>query len=252
MDPLQRFTDRVEHYVRGRPAYPREMLDALAAECGLTPDSVIADLGSGTGILSRPLLDRGCTVFGVEPNAAMREAAECAFADQPRFRSVAAAEATTLADASVDPIVAGQAFHWFDRERARREFARILRPGGRVALIWNERRTTGDPFLEAYENLLRECAVDYDRVNHRETITEEVLRAFFAPAAPRSCTLPNVQHLDERGLRDRVLSCSYMPAPEHPGHEPMLRRMQAMFHEHRHDGRVGLIYDTRLWYGRLD
>ena len=149
-DPTQRFTSRVEHYVRYRPSYPRDLLDLLETRCGLSSASVVADVGSGTGILSELFLENGNRVIGIEPNKEMREAAERRLRRHPRFTSVAGtAEATTLDDASADFVAAGQAFHWFDPERARTEFSRILKPGGWVVLAWNLRRKEATPFLPA-------------------------------------------------------------------------------------------------------
>ena len=137
-----RFSDRVENYVRYRPGYPAEVLRTLNTACGLSPGHVVADIASGTGIWTRMLLENGNPVFGVEPNTVMREAGERLLATFPNFTSVAGtAEATTLPDQSVDFVTAAQAAHWFDRERARREFVRILKPGGWLVLLWNERLT---------------------------------------------------------------------------------------------------------------
>jgi ubiquinone/menaquinone biosynthesis C-methylase UbiE len=149
-DPTQRFTNRVDHYTKYRPPYPRAVLDLLRVKCGLTSTSVVADVGSGTGILSQLFLNNGNRVFGIEPNKEMREAGERRLNDHPRFTSVAGtAEATTLDDDSVDLVTAGQAFHWLDPERTRTEFARILEPGGWVVLVWNWRRKDKTPFLAA-------------------------------------------------------------------------------------------------------
>ena len=164
-DPTARFTSRVDDYVRARPGYPPEVVRLLETECALGPGKSVADVGSGTGILTRDLLETGATVYAVEPNAAMREAAEAALeplsppGERGRgegFVSLAAtAEATTLPDAAVDLVIAAQAFHWFDRDAARQEFSRILREPRWVALVWNERAESGTPFLEGYETLLR-------------------------------------------------------------------------------------------------
>src|SRR5271154_1515768 len=127
-DPTARFSSRVEKYVRYRPSYPKEVVALLGKQCGLTAESVIADVASGTGIFTRLLLENGNRVFGVEPNAEMRRAGEEYLAAFPRFTSVAGtAEATTLPDHSVDIVTAAQAAHWFDRAKARREFVRILK-----------------------------------------------------------------------------------------------------------------------------
>src|SRR6266704_3952779 len=178
-DPTQRFSNRVENYLRYRPRYPAEILDALKAECGLQVTSLIADVGSGTGFLAEMFLSNGNQVFGIEPNREMREAGEQLLGSYSKFTSVAAtAEATTLPEASVDFVTAGQAFHWFDRGRCREEFGRILRPGGWVVLVWNDRRTATTPFLTAYEHLLLTYSADYQQVNHKR-VDATVLREFF-------------------------------------------------------------------------
>src|SRR5579864_7721053 len=164
-DATQRFSSRVDNYVRFRPGYPPEVLTLLKKECGLTADSVIADIASGTGIFTRMLAEIGVRVFGVEPNDEMRQAGEQFLKNYPRFTSVAgAAEATTLAEHSVDLVTAAQAAHWFDREKARREFMRILKPSGWTVLLWNERRTDSTPFLREYERLLLRYGTDYHEV----------------------------------------------------------------------------------------
>lgn len=247
-DPIRRFSDRVADYVRYRPGYPEELLRTLEEKAGLGPDAVVADVGSGTGISSELLLRSGCTVYAVEPNPDMRRAAEEALGERPRFHSVdGTAEATTLADGGVDLVTAGQAFHWFDRQAARRELARILRPGGRVALFWNARRTDASPFLRAYEELLRRFGTDYRQVDHTRLGAAE-FTAFFS-AAYESWSFPNRQVVDFDGLRGRLLSCSYAPAPGHPDHEPMLRDLRAIFERHEEDGQVRFEYDTELHLG---
>src|SRR5271156_4696408 len=179
-DATARFSSRVEKYVRYRPGYPKEIVDLLRKQCGLTADSVIADVASGTGIFTRMLLENGNRVFGVEPNAEMRHAGEEFLRSYPRFASVAGtAEATTLPDHGVDIVTAAQAAHWFDREKARREFIRILKPGGWCVLLWNERRTDSTPFLREYEQLLLTYGTDYREVRHERTT--DIIPEFFAP-----------------------------------------------------------------------
>ena len=161
----ERFTDRVENYSKYRPTYPAGVINLLKSECGLSPESDVADIGSGTGILAKLLLRNCKRVFGVEPNAAMRDAGKALLKNYPTFITVAgSAENTTLPDASIDLITAGQAFHWFDEMKARVEFKRILKSGGFVALVWNDRRLDSTPFLAAYEQLLREFGTDYAQV----------------------------------------------------------------------------------------
>lgn len=250
-DPTRRFASRVAHYIRWRPGYPAEVIALLERECGLTSSSVVADIGSGTGLLTRLLLEHGNPVFGVEPNTEMREAGQALLSAYPRFTSVAAsAEASSLADASVDLIVAGQAFHWFDRTAARREFVRILRPGGMVALIWNERLVEPSDFLREYERLLRDYALDYREVDHRN-IDEAVLTGFFAPAGFHEARFAFRQVFNLEGLRGRTISASYMPEPGHPRFEPMIDALTACFVRHARNGTVDFDYATRVFYGRL-
>ena len=250
-DSTQRFSDRVENYVRARPSYPEAFFDFLRSEIGLTADWAVADVGSGTGISAGPLLKNGNTVYGIEPNAPMRQAAERLLADDARFRSVdATAEATTLPDSSVDLVLAAQAFHWFDRPKARNEFARILRQGGWVLLVWNERRLDSTPFLRDYERLLHAYAPDYNRVRH-ENIDNETIAAFFAPQPFQTRTFDNAQIFDYAGLEARLLSSSYTPGADDPRRVPMLRDLRRIFDLHQRDGRVRFEYDTRAHFGHL-
>jgi SAM-dependent methyltransferase len=248
-DPKRRFAGRVESYARYRPSYPWAVIELLETECGLAGDSIVADVGSGTGILSNLFLQNGNRVFGVEPNPEMRAAAEEYLRGQPRFTSIAgAAEATTLPDHSVDFVVAGQAFHWFDAERSREEFARILRPGGWVALLWNLRRKDATPFLAAYERLLQTYRTDRGAIEiwrqHRK-MADSLFDTF------GRATFDNGQLLELDGLRGRLLSVSYVPAKGEPGSETMLRGAERIFAEHQTNGTVTIEYDTEVYYGRL-
>ncbi len=245
-----RFSDRVENYVRYRPGYPREAVQVLRSECGLQTSHVIADIASGTGIWTRMLLENGNSVFGVEPNAEMRQAGEAFLAEFPRFRSVdGKAEATTLADSAVDFVTAAQAAHWFDRDRARREFARILKPGGWLVLLWNERLIDSTPFLRAYEELLLEFGTDYQEIRHERTT--EAVHEFFDPAPYQERAFPMRQEFDYDGVEGRLLSSSYAPGPGHPKHEPMLGALRNLYTQHAQGGRVGFEYKTRIYFGRL-
>jgi SAM-dependent methyltransferase len=249
-DSTTRFSNRVADYIRYRPAYPDALLTVLQREIGLSQASIIADIGSGTGISSELLLRIGCTVFAVEPNAEMRRAAEARLGNEPRFRSVAArAEATTLADRSVDAVTAGQAFHWFAAREARAEFIRILRPDGMAAVFWNTRRAEGSPFLSAYERLLRQFATDYLQINHRN-VSAQNLRAFFG-GGYEVRVFPNVQIFDFDGLRGRLLSSSYAPGPQHPDHARMLAALRQLFDAHHEHGCVRMEYDTELFFGPI-
>ena len=249
-DATERFANRVENYVCYRPRYPKEILERLELECGLGSESVIADLGSGTGFLAELFLANGNRVFGIEPNAEMRAAGERSLRSYPKFTSIAAtAESTTLPDASMDFVTAGQAFHWFDRERCRLEFRRILRPGGWVVLAWNDRRTDSTPFLAEYEQLLHTYGTDYAQVDHKR-IDAAVLREFFG-ADPIKKSFPNFQRFDFGGLKGRLLSSSYIPEAGQPRHAEMLDALNRLFDKHQCEGSVAFEYDTLIYCGRL-
>jgi SAM-dependent methyltransferase len=249
-DPTQRFSTRVENYIRYRPSYPPQVLETLRSECGLTASTTVVDIASGTGIFTRLLLENGNRVYGVEPNREMREAAERLLADFYGFSSVAAtAEATTLPDQSVDVATAAQAAHWFDLPKARIEFARILKPSGWAVLLWNERCIDTTPFLREYEELLLQYGTDYEKVRHEHTTDN--IGGFFAPTPFEQRTFDMRQDFDYAQLEGRLLSSSYAPGEGHPQHEAMLQELRRLFDAHQKNGRVGMDYVTRTYFGRL-
>jgi SAM-dependent methyltransferase len=247
-DGTRRFSERAENYARYRPGYPDALIDTLEREIGLSSSTVVADVGAGTGLSSEPFLRLGCTVFAIEPNDEMRTAAEDRLGDLPGFHAVAArAEDTGLPDDSVDLIVAGQSFHWFDGEAALPELRRILRPGGHVALFWNSRRTD-TTFNEECEQLVARFAIDDRHRKCRRGEEDDV--SWFFEGEPLRFRFPNHQTFDLASLRGRMLSSSYAPLPGHPGHEPMLEALGALFDRHAVDGRVRFEYETELYVGR--
>ena len=250
IDPTKRFSNRVENYRKYRPRYPQAVVDLLANECDLTSDSIIADAGSGTGILSELFLKNGNRVFGIEPNDAMRAAGEQLLAEYSAFTSIdGLAEATTMPGNSVDFVVAGQAFHWFNRDQARAEFARILKRNGWVALIWNERRLESTPFLRSYERLLLRYGTDYPVVRH-ENIYDDIAM-LFTPGQYQLRIFENHQVFDFEGVKGRLLSASYVPAPGHKNFAAMLDELRAVFDAQQESGAVTFEYDTRVYFGRL-
>lgn len=250
LSPTQRFSNRVDNYIRYRPSYPPEVIGLLQAECGLTSSAVVADIGSGTGKLTELLLPHAKQVFAVEPNLEMREAGERLLKSHANFASInGTAETTLLPDRSVDLIVAGQAFHWFDRERTKAEFKRILKPSGHVALIWNDRQVDSTPFLIAYEALLRSLGTDYEQVNHRN-IDAEKLQQFYG-RTPHMKSFPYVQPFDFAGSKGRLLSSSYAPEEGEPGCDAMLTKLREIFDAHQQGGEVAFRYDTVVYFDRL-
>jgi len=254
IDPTQRFSDRVENYEKYRPRYPKAFFDYLRDELGLFKGSIVADVGSGTGISAEPLVERGVVVHAIEPNGPMREAAERKLSKRANFHSInSTAEATGLPDRSVDLVLAAQAFHWFDKPRAKAEFKRILKPGGRIVLVWNERRLNATPFLTDYETMLQQFGTDYQAIRH-ENVTDEVLAEFFAPGGYETRVFENAQEFDYAGLEGRLMSSSYVPGPgPGPGdanYERMISELKRICDRHQQGGRVKMEYETRARVGR--
>jgi SAM-dependent methyltransferase len=250
LDPTGRFSSRVDDYVRYRPSYPPEIVALLTRECGLSAESTVGDIGSGTGFLTKLFLDFGCTVAGVEPNREMREAGERMLARYEKFSSVdGRAEQTGLGNSSVDLAAAGQAFHWFEPAAARAEFRRILRGPRWVALVWNERLVTGE-FLAGYEDLALRYGPDYSKIDHRRVDADRISE-FFEHRAWKLATFPNVQHFGWTGLRGRLDSSSYAPRPGDENYAAMLDELRRLFETHQKNGQVDFLYSTNVYYGTL-
>lgn len=250
-DSISRFTRTVENYVKYRPSYPFAIVEFLQKACQLTSTAVIADVASGTGFLAEIFLKNGNRVIGVEPNADMRKAGQQFLRNYPRFTSIpATAEATTLDPHSIDMITVGQAFHWFDQEKARQEFARILEPDGWVVLVWNSPRNN-TPFMVAYEKIwLNYLAPATTSEPDGQTI-EAGLRAWYAPGAVNFESFDNSQVLDHEGLRGRTLSSSYSLTLEHPRYAAMLEELETIFQTHQAHGKVTIEYECSVCYGQF-
>ena len=249
-DTIERFSNRVENYIKYRPTYPPEVLELFRSEMGLTEESTLADIGSGPGNLARQFLENGNTVYCVEPNEAMRKAAENLLGKYPGFRSINGdSENTTLPDASVDFVTAAQAFHWFRPEPTKKEFRRILKPDGYAALIWNIRQLDSTPFLREYEQFILENANDYAAVRH-ENITETEIAAFFESSYGKA-TFDNIQVFDFEGIRGRLFSSSYMPAEDSEKGRQIEKDLRRLFDKYAREGRIEVFYDTEIYYSKL-
>lgn len=249
--PHHRFGRRVENYRRYRPAYPQAVLSLLETEIGLTPQATIADVGAGTGIFSRLLLDYGCTVYGVEPNDEMRAAAAEDLAAYARFHPVAgSAAATGLPPGGVDHITAAQALHWFEPEGTREEFERILRPRGAVVAVYNTWRGEDDPLLAAYDTLMQRYDVEQGASMATPVSVPQRLDTLFGAGGYRKATLPNLYHYDWETFHGGALSHSYAPLPDSPAYESFLAELRALFNNFAHDGVVRFPFTTRVAWGR--
>lgn len=249
-DATQRFSDRVENYVRHRPSYPSELLQALSHKTGLADDAVVADIGSGTGILTRLLLEQNLNVLGIEPNTNMRAAAEALLSGYPGFTSIdAPAERTGLEDNSVDLITAAQAFHWFNNTETKTEFERILKPGGKLALIWN-RRDVKQPFQQAYDAVLKIYAPEYGVVNHMN-LTETDLAGFFSRGQMEVSHFDYSQQLTFADLLGRLKSSSYCPAESSPQYPSLVAELAAPFEQFAVNAVIDFQYQTELYFGPM-
>nr|WP_042360145.1 class I SAM-dependent methyltransferase [Geomicrobium sp. JCM 19055] len=252
MNMEHKFSKRVEDYVKYRPTYPREAIDYLYEHQIVSDHSTVADIGAGTGIFSKLLVERGTHVIAVEPDPVMRNASMKAIGDDQAFNTTAGtAETTGLEDHSVDAITCAQSFHWFDRVAVKEEFSRILKPGGKVALIWNKRQITGTSFMEGLEEVWHRYGIDYSKVNHKN-IADEDLQAFFTDNTMHKARFQMQQTFDFEGLRGRVKSSSYTPMPEHENYEPMMAELQRLFNRYEQNGEVPFLYETELFWGRVD
>lgn len=251
MKTTERFSNRVANYVKYRPGYPAIVIDKLRERGVLQNGDVIADIGSGTGLSAKIFLETGFEVFGVEPNKEMREAGETFLENSEKFHSVdGTAEATTLLENSVDVIVAGQAFHWFDVEKTKKEFQRILKNDGNVVLIWNDRRTDSTEFLRAYEDFLKTFGTDYETVNHKN-VDEKIFDAFFGKGEWQEFSVENFQDFTFEGLKGRLFSSSYVLPEDHPGSKNMLEALEKIFMRYRENNTVRFEYDTKVFCGKL-
>ncbi len=247
LGPKERFSNRVEDYIRYRPSYPPEVITLLRNECALGPNWTIADIGAGPGNLARLFLTNGNRVLAVEPNQEMREAGENLLAGEAGYTSIAgSAEETGLPDNSVEMITAGQAFHWFDQAPARLEFERILKPGGWLVLVWNTRKADASSFARRYDEMLQSLPMDQCR-----KAADDEIEAFYPPGKLTKTILYNEQRLDRQSFIGRVLSSSYIPKEGEEGHEQLIRGLNLLFDAESQDGVVVFPYDTEVYSGRL-
>jgi SAM-dependent methyltransferase len=243
-----RFSDRVDNYVKYRPHYPKEVIPYLEETIGLTSEKIVADIGSGTGISSVLFLENGNKVYGVEPNKEMREAGEAYLSQYKKFISVAGtAEDTLLESDSMDVIVCGQAFHWFDTEKSKIEFTRILKENGYVVLMWNERNTKDSQLLADYENLIKKFGTDYDKVCQQDEKVNDNIKIFFDKRGYDVKLIESYQVFDFEGFKGRLLSSSYVPKDN----EEMIDELKILFDKYQKNGSVKFEYHTMIYTGQL-
>ena len=240
-----RFSDRVEDYMKYRPRYPQQIIEILKTKTGLSQNSIIADIGSGTGISTGIFINNGNKVYAVEPNKEMREAAELIYLKESNFISVnGTAEKSNLKEHSIDIIFCGTAFHWFNRNETKIEFSRVLKQNGHIVLVWNLRKEQDD-FQEEYESILLKIP-EYTDVIHRN-ISDKDIAEFFSPGVFHKDSLPNFQTLDLDGLKGRLKSSSYCPK-EGIEYENLMHEMDRLFHRFEKNGVIKFEYETMIYY----
>jgi ubiquinone/menaquinone biosynthesis C-methylase UbiE len=248
LDSTKRFSDRVNDYVQFRPGYPQEAIELLKNKFSLSSSSIIADIGSGTGISAEMFLRENCTVFGVEPNDEMRAAAEKVLSQYKKFHSVkGTSDKTNLQNQSVDFVVAAQAFHWFEPISTKKEFKRILKDQGYIVIIFNDRKITGSAFAEGYENLMNEFGSDYKQVKH-QNVSEKRHREFLGDY--QQFNFENFQEFDFNGLLGRITSSSYAPNKDHPRFNEMKAAFKNLFEQTQTMGKVKMDYITQVFCAR--
>lgn len=249
MDSTTRFSDRVENYVKYRPSYPDAMVQFLF-ERGIGRDSTVCDIGAGTGILSKLLIRDVGKMYALEPNESMRSYAEESLSHYVNYQSLkSTAEDTRLGDSSIDAITVAQAFHWFDREKCKTEFTRILKDNGLIFLIWNN-RISNTPFLQAYDDLLHQYGTDYAAVNH-QNLSDVVLSEFIDKDYAKT-VFDNSQVFDLEGFLGRAFSSSYTPGNDSPDYQPFAKELRLLFQKHERGGAVIFNYKTEVYSGRME
>lgn len=252
MDSKLRFSDRAENYAKYRPRYPEAVFEFLKQECGIDSSSEVADVGAGTGIFAGQIAPFVARAFAIEPNREMRQEAAKHLADVPNVAILdGSAEQVPLEDSSVNLVTAAQAFHWFDQESARTEFARILRPPGWVALIWNVRDPGKDAFQEQFDQWLQTWAPNYKGANHGESELSRI-EGFFGPKSFKKAVFRNAHFLFWEELLGRTLSSSYFPLPTSGQHDQSVQALKEIFDDQKVGGRVNFDYRTEVYLGMLD
>jgi ubiquinone/menaquinone biosynthesis C-methylase UbiE len=246
-NPTERFTDVVDAYVKYRPGYPAEILEILRKTYKIGENTVFADIGSGTGIFSKQFVEAGYLVYGVEPNDGMRAQSENWLIGCPNFKAIkGTAEDTTLPSQSIDMLTAAQSFHWFDIEKALKEFYRILKPEGYTVIVWNDRKSNGNPFMNKYEKLICKYCADYKETSHKKYSFERI-KEIFKNQNIDLYMIDNFQDMDFKALIGRLKSCSYCPKPDNKNYNPLMWGLNKLFDSYQAENLVRFEYDTIIY-----
>ena len=249
MDNTQRFSDRVENYQKFRPSYTDETIDYIFHNFGLSRDSVLADVGAGTGIFTEKLVTKCKLVYAIEPNQEMRTAADKRLSSYSSYKSInGTSDKTMIGNNSIDGITVAQAFHWFDIVKTKKEFKRILKKDAYVFLIWNN-RIANTPFLSAYEDVLKNKLPEYKVVNHKN-ITDEIINTFINKDYQKTI-FPNTQTFTLDGVLGRLSSSSYTPKEDTKEYHIIKEEIINAFNQYSSGGFVEFNYNTEVYSGKI-
>ncbi len=244
------FSGKASIYSRYRPGYPKDLIEILMKETGFNQGWVVADIGSGTGILSRLFLENGNRVYCIEPNSDMRsESVKYNSGFQNCTVLNGTAENTGLESNSVDIAVAGQSFHWFDPVAARIEMIRILKDGGYAALIWNNRSEDEGSLSRGYDNICSRYSHNYQGTGNSR-ISSATFQTFFE-GGYKMFKILNNQELDLDGILGRYFSASYALGPEDPDYGKAVESLNELFRKFQKNGYATMEYETQIFIGQL-
>lgn len=240
--------ERIDYYQKNRPSYPQEILSILKNRYGVHESQYVADVACGSGLFSKLMLKNHFEVIGVEPDEQMRDRAIQRLGKYEHFQLIEGTAASTgLPDNCVDMITVAQAFHWFDTPQTVKEFCRILKPGGLILLLWNERKTDHDLFHQEYESLLWDYAVDYDRSLHRSYPMDRIKHLF--PSFSLRChKLRNSQEMNLQSLMGRLESAHYCPPLEHPSYLPLMEGVKELYQSYKENGKIRLEHQCKIYF----
>jgi ubiquinone/menaquinone biosynthesis C-methylase UbiE len=246
---LSNFTGRAEEYAKYRPDYPEQIISLLENKIGFDLSKDIADIGCGTGKLSKLFLNNGNLVFGVEPNDEMRLKSEKLLSKFINFISIeGTAEKTMLATKSIDVITVGQAFHWFDLKKTKKEFKRVLKKDGHVVIVWNERKNTS-LVMKAVNKILLSLNQEHEEAE-KNLVDKNLLNTFYGVEKANTSIFPNFQLLDLAGLKGRIQSISYVPESGDEN-KRIMNEIKDVFEKYNNGGMVKIEYTAKVFYGKL-
>lgn len=249
-DGIARFSVKADTFNKFRPRYPSEIIDYIKTLLAPTKDIVLADVGSGTAIFTKQILPFCEKVYGIEPNEKMRKIAEKSMKGNNKFISInGKAESTKLKSSSIDYITVSQAFHWFDKQKCKLEFKRILKSNGFIILLWNKYENFDQPFFIEFDRILREYGEGYENKPIKINIDE--INAFFLNGEFTTFKCSNPRLMDFQQLLGTISSCSYIKESDEHVKMSLESSVRLLFNKYQDNGKVLFVYESVLYYGKI-